>query len=72
METLRNSNGREYEILDNAGRNYLLRDIKNNEYVIARGWDSKSQSWMNGSYFMDKEAATKYFQNYNFVGSYGY
>ena len=61
--TFKNSNGREYEILAMNGRDMLLKEVGNAEWVCA--WEVGKTCLGQGHYFMNEDDAKDYwYENY--------
>lgn len=61
MKTIKNSNGRTYNVLGEIGLYMLLQCHQNKEYIIA--YNFKGGSWDSGVYTFDKDYAYKYFKD---------
>jgi hypothetical protein len=77
METIVNgSNGKIYKVIDRSGNNYILRDVKTKNYVIAHGFREPEKGWDQGKYFgNDKNSfnvAKETFMQYTASDSYGF
>lgn len=66
MQTIRNSNGNEYRIIDTTGNYILLENITFkgkgfDKFVVA--YNCQGESWQHGNYFATLEEAQEYFES---------
>ena len=56
-----NGNGHTYFIIDEQGKNALLRDIQSGQYVNAYNLDWKNKCWQGASYYESLQPAVERF-----------